>query len=890
MPIFILISEKMRRTHLLVFSLFFLVSVYGWSTHIVGGEFEMQHVLGYNYKINMIMYFDDINGLPGAEDPEIIAAIYRKRDNGFVRQVFLQNMGSTQVPYTNVACTKGFIKTRRIFYSTTTFLNPAQFDDPEGYYIVYERCCRNNFITNIQEPDATGQTFYLQFPAIVKNGEPFVNSSPQLFPPLSDYGCPGQLYYVDFAGTDPDGDSLVYTLAHPIRGTSTTTAPRPTPPRPLPYPMVLFQPGIGVNNMIPGSPSLSISSEGLITVRPQNPGLYVFSIKCEEFRDGVKIGEVIRDFQMFVLADCPPPGNAPVIEAKKKGVGAFSATNLSLSFANTVADDDRCVEIKISDPDSFLKGSETVSFRLRAVNFKADLSTLLPTPRQRTLLGNDAFITQVCFDECPYTQGGPFLIDIIAMDRTCPLPLMDTVRVAVSIEPPANNAPYFVAPKRVQAALEEGDSQEWLVTARDEDGDPVNIQLVVEEGYNLEDFGIRYEVVSAEPGQTIAKVSWETLCEVYFFGERTHFPFYLLVTEVDKCGNVIIDRFDFDLTVLLPPNNPPVISTDLPGDPLAVVRKIEQQLTFNVMGTDPDGDAIDLRMEGVGFDATALGASFPFASGMGSVTSLFTWDLTCLVPLATRSEYEFRFIVIDDKNKCRIYKADTLLVRAQVLSPDNSPPVPLVLSLNEKPLTMGRVEAFIGEEILLSVTGNDTPSQDLVTVELARTEGNPSGFSFGTIQARTVATSVFRWVPECALLDRNETEKLFTFTFRVYDDKCFNPGLQETTVEVLLKDIESEYMGYVPPNFVSANGDGQNDYFAWEYFDPELGEVVSRLPQDNCQGRFLDVQIFNRWGRPVYSSQSRDFRWYPADMASGVYFYLLRYTDREYRGSVTVRY
>jgi hypothetical protein len=861
-----------------------------WATHIVGGEFEMNHVVGFNYRFNMIMYFDDINGMPGAEDVEIVAAIYRKRDNTLVRQVFLSNMGSTQVPYTNVDCSRSFIKTRRIFYSTTTFLNPSFFDDPQGYYIVYERCCRNNFITNIQEPEATGQTFYLEFPPIVKNGEPFVNSSPQLFPPLSDYGCPGQLYFVDFAGIDPDGDSLVYSLAHPIRGTSTTTVPRPTPPRPLPYPMVLFQPGIGVSNMIPGSPSLQVSQEGLLTVRPQNPGLYVFSVKCEEFRHGVKIGEVVRDFQMFVLSDCPPPGHAPVISARKKGDGSFVPGNLSLSFSNQVSDEDRCVEIKITDPDSFLKASETVSFRLRAVNFKADLSGLLPTPRQKALVGDDAFITQVCFDECPYTQGGPFLIDIIAMDRTCPLPLMDTVRVAVSIEPPANNAPYFVAPKRVQAALEEGDFQEWLVTARDEDGDPVNIQLVVEEGYALEDFGIQYEIASEEPGQTVARVRWETLCEVYYFGDRTHFPFYLLVTEVDKCGNVIIDRFDFDLTVLLPPNDPPVISTNLPGDPLLVERKIEQQLSFKVMGTDPDGDEIDLRMEGVGFDASALGANFPAVTGVGNVESDFLWDLTCLVPLATRDVYEFRFVVVDDKNKCRIYKADTLLVRVKVLPPDNSPPVPLVVTLNEIPLEMGRVEVFVGQEVLLAVTGNDTPSQDLVTVELARTEGNPTGFAFDRVQAQTVATSVFQWVPQCALLGRNETEKLFTFTFRVFDDKCFNPGLQETTVEVLVKDIESEYIGYVPPNFVSANGDGKNDYFAWEFLDPQTGEVVSRLPRDNCQGRFQDVQIFNRWGRPVFSSQSRDFRWYPADMSTGVYFYLVRFTDREYRGSVTVRY
>ena len=43
-------------------------------------------------------------------------------------------------------------------------------------------------------------TYTLQFPPIVdSSGSPFVNSSPKLFPPLSDYACVNQLFYIDFA-------------------------------------------------------------------------------------------------------------------------------------------------------------------------------------------------------------------------------------------------------------------------------------------------------------------------------------------------------------------------------------------------------------------------------------------------------------------------------------------------------------------------------------------------------------------------------------------------------------------------------------------------------------------------------------------------------------------
>ncbi len=101
-------------------------------------------------------------------------------------------------------------------------LSDSRFNDPQGYYIVWERCCRNYAITNIysENPDvssrAAGQTFYLEFPPVVKNGQPFYNSSPRLFPPLNDYACPRKPYYVDFAGIDDDGDSLVYSLVTPL--------------------------------------------------------------------------------------------------------------------------------------------------------------------------------------------------------------------------------------------------------------------------------------------------------------------------------------------------------------------------------------------------------------------------------------------------------------------------------------------------------------------------------------------------------------------------------------------------------------------------------------------------------------------------------------------------
>ena len=154
-----------------------------FSTHIVGGEFELIHLQDFQYRLNLILYFDQVNGNPGAEDAIVSPYIFRTRDNVFMDSVVLFNNNSTFVPYTQPNCAIGDLVTRRILYTTVLELPPTRYDDPEGYYIAWERCCRNNFVSNINyfgQINTVGQTFLLQFSPVVKDDQPFVNSTPVL--------------------------------------------------------------------------------------------------------------------------------------------------------------------------------------------------------------------------------------------------------------------------------------------------------------------------------------------------------------------------------------------------------------------------------------------------------------------------------------------------------------------------------------------------------------------------------------------------------------------------------------------------------------------------------------------------------------------------------------
>ncbi len=303
----------MKYIQLFVNLLTFLFTINIYATHIVGGEFQLTHLQDDDYELSLVQYFDAVNGNPLAEDQNIIAYIFSHRDNQLMNSISLSKRSKSLVNYTNINCSIGSLRTREIIYKGNISLSPSMFGDPLGYYIIWERCCRNRTINNIENPDETGQTFYLSIPPVVKNNEPFINSTPQLKTPTSDYACVGQPIHFDFAGHDPDGDSLVYSLVTPFN--SSTFEPLPVP-SPSPHPVVNWVEGFDDKNMIPGAPNLTVNEDGLLNATPTMSGLFVFTVLCEEFRKGQKIGAVRRDFQVMVIEDCGA-GFSPSIMARK---------------------------------------------------------------------------------------------------------------------------------------------------------------------------------------------------------------------------------------------------------------------------------------------------------------------------------------------------------------------------------------------------------------------------------------------------------------------------------------------------------------------------------------------------------------------------------------------
>jgi len=395
------------------------------ATHIVGGGFAYSRVQGNDYRFTLTLYFDEINGNQGALDGQAMCHIFRKFDNNYMDSVLLPLVSSEEfLNYTNPNCGAiANVATRVLVYSAVFTLPDDRYNSAKGYYMIWERCCRNNIITNITFPEDAGQTFYMEFPPVFRNGQPYINSSPQFAPILADFPCINQDYSISFTATDADGDQLLYTMTDPLAGNATSVSPLNNPPEPAPYDPVDWIQGFSANQSIPGNPPLNVNQQtGILSCKASMTGLFVFSVKCEEFRNGVKIGEVRREMQLPVV-DCPPNDPPVIVVNNPQGFRLGEDDTLSLE----TMEENFCIPLKLTD----IQENTEIKFNLDVVSGPSNLeyfNQYLLAP------GNDSADAEFCLPACSFTQEGEYWkIRLRATDNGCPEAFTDTLEIYLSI-------------------------------------------------------------------------------------------------------------------------------------------------------------------------------------------------------------------------------------------------------------------------------------------------------------------------------------------------------------------------------------------------------------------------------------------------------------------------
>ena len=860
------------------------------SNHIVGGEIEMIHIgdeNSFRYEIKLVQYFDCAQTANPGPDNLITYTIFRKSDGAFMRDGTMFITNQEFVPYTNPDCALGFLCTLKVEYSHEITLDPDEFNHPEGYVIVWERCCRNWDTKNLINPGWNGMTYTLYFPPVVDaSGKPFVNSSPRLFPPLSDYACVDQLFYIDFAGTDDDGDSIAYSLAaplddHQLNDANIVALPETTPP---PHPIVDFAPGYTLDNMVPGDPALSISTNGFITVTPTETGLYVFSVKAEEFRNGIKIGESRRDFQMLVVDGCNPP-DPPEALVKVPGQLDFYKEDDTIVY---VASQPKCFDLFVTDDIG-----TNVSLNAIAVNFGkegSDLDDIFSFSEGSINSAGDTLKVEVCVSDCPYVQNEPYLIDLIAADDACPLPQRDTVRVTIIVEPPTNQDPFFINESDTNFVNIKWNSQySTEIIGADNDLDSLSMDYFIipdKPEYDIEDYGITFNSLESGAGSISSFLNIDTYCRQYDYSDRSNFLLGIVLDDLDTCDIFNQDTIFYDIAVELPDNSGPKLTTDkeitdsVNTRPNFSIVELETNLSesfsMNLFSDDFDNDTLVMSAEGVGFNLEEINGLFSSNNfETGHIEGQFNIDLECVnFPYNDINEYKINFIT-EDIDFCQETNADTIQLVIKINIDENNDPV-----INNETEYVIEPNQTFEIDILASDADND-----LILLELI-SDGLPGDFQFNPSSGVGEVSSKLTWNPTCDFLSSDFGPKGYNLTFKVTDNNC--PYYGETTkrIKFLLEKPVVDWASFIPPNAFSPNGDGINDVFKLT----NLNIPYQNLPIDGCDDNFESIIFVDRTGVEVYKTNDKYFEWDGGNRSPGVYYYYIKYTKSEYKGSVTIVY
>lgn len=270
------------------------------ATHIVGGELLYVQKNPGEYEVTLRLLIDCINGDKFAIALDSIAYIgyYNAVTNQLI-DVDTIRRGSPKrveelhyncITFTSNACVDEYL------YTYTKSISLAD----TGIIIAYQRCCRNHTISNIINPGNTGSTYWTLIPP---QKSITVNSSPSFKKLPPNFLCTNAPLVFDHSAIDPDGDSIVYSLITPYTGAN-STVPQPKIPSKPPYATIVLKPAFTTANFMNNAVPMFIDSiSGELRVFPDQTGQFVVGILAEEYRDGVKIGEIHRDYQ-FNVQDC----------------------------------------------------------------------------------------------------------------------------------------------------------------------------------------------------------------------------------------------------------------------------------------------------------------------------------------------------------------------------------------------------------------------------------------------------------------------------------------------------------------------------------------------------------------------------------------------------------
>ncbi len=277
-----------------------------YATHNLAGQIVAELIEGTTYRITLTTYTDPAPA--GVDRCSADIEIWSVGSNPVLRDVIseiprangdLDRNPNSDCTIPNPRRGEEVYQTVKMNIYTTVYTFPANAKFELRYFDV----ARREDIKNITRPGE--QAFYVTTILDIPNPILGTNNTPVLLNTPLDEACMGKLWSHNPGGFDPDGDSLAYRIVASMQyDPSKGISPQEATGYRFPDDSTSFT---------QNGPLIQDPITGLMTWRvPGEEGAYNIAYVVEEYRNGIKLGEVLRDMVIFVR-DCD--NNPPVIQS-----------------------------------------------------------------------------------------------------------------------------------------------------------------------------------------------------------------------------------------------------------------------------------------------------------------------------------------------------------------------------------------------------------------------------------------------------------------------------------------------------------------------------------------------------------------------------------------------
>jgi hypothetical protein len=371
-----------------VFSLLLLCSNQVLASHYLGSEITYTCIGGNQYEVNLKIYVDCSAGGMGGVAALDAHSSCTTNFNFFLNLINSQPQDVTpSCPTTTTSCNGGTGSYGINLYEYSGIVTFAPCVD---WVIDYKSCCRGTTPTNLANPNSQNHYVYTKLNNV---NQPCNNSAQFQAPPIFT-ACIGDTLYQSANAFDADGDSLVYSLTNCSNVSSTNS--------------VTYAAGFSGINPFTGSTSIDAQT-GLITLVPTVVQSGFLCIKVEEFRNGAKINETVRDY-LIKIQSCS--NSLPKVHKINGGNIALNS-NLTGNVGSPLSIDFYIYDAEAQAGTQTLSANLLANFPTATTSFNAVTSTFTVTWTPTAAdVGKHKMNIAIADNNCPYLGKSQFAVNI----------------------------------------------------------------------------------------------------------------------------------------------------------------------------------------------------------------------------------------------------------------------------------------------------------------------------------------------------------------------------------------------------------------------------------------------------------------------------------------------